>query len=182
MDVVNSTEGTPATPGLTPGYAEWLDRVTATYQAVSYTCRVRLGARVAAEAVALRVATGLVSRPAVFRHWGLPYSGRIAKLAEDGIADATQGRLVPRGSWTGFRRALTLVSDEHQRTLVLTCVEGHTDDQLADTWGCDAATAGARRARTIAHMRELAVGHGDHGNHGNHSEDGPALPLDTRGR
>ena len=167
MNVGNGPE-----PGLTPEYAEWLDRVTATFEAVSYTCRVRLGDRVAAEAVALRVATGLVARPAVFRHWGLPYSGRIAKLAEDGIADATHGRLVPRGSWAGFRQALGRVPPEHQSTLVLTCVEGHTDDQLADVWGCDAAAAGVRRARTITHMRELALGHGD---------GGPALPPDGSG-
>lgn len=150
-------------PGLTPEYAEWLDRVTATFDAVSYTCRVRLKNRAAAEAVALRVATGLVARPAVFRHWGLPYSGRIAKLAEDGIADALGGRLTPRGSWEGLRRALTLVPVEHQATLVLTCVEGLADEQLAEAWGCDAPTAGARRAGTLAHMRELAVGHGDTG-------------------
>ncbi len=150
-------------PELAPEYVEWLDRVTATFEAVFYTCRVRLGDRVAAEAVALRVATGLVSRPAVFRHWGLPYSGRIAKLAEDGIADALGGRMVPRGSWTAFRQALTLVSAEHQTTFVLTCVQGHTDDQLAEAWGCDVETAGARRARTLALMRELATGHGDTG-------------------
>lgn len=147
-------------PQLLPSYAEWLDRVTATFEAVSYTCRVRLGDAVAAEAVALRVAAGLVSRPAVFRHWGLPYSGRIAKLAEDGIAQARAGRPAARGSWEVFRRALTQVPPEHQTTFVLTCVEGYSDEVLATTWGCDAEAAGARRATTIAYMKGLAAGHG----------------------
>jgi len=154
-------------PGATllPDYAEWLDRVIATVEAVSYTCRVRLGggpeAAVAAEAVALRVATGLVARPAVFRHWGLPYSGRIAKLAEAGIADARAGRAVGAGSWPVFRAALAAVPAEHQVCLVATCVEGLADEALAEVWGCDAAAAGARRAETLAHMKELAVRCGD---------------------
>ena len=159
-----SETGTGTGPdGLTPEYAAWLDRVTATFEAVSYTCRVRLGDRVAGEAVALRVATGLVGRPAVFRHWGLPYSGRIAKLAEAGIADARAGRLVPRGSWSTFRHALTEVPADHQETLVLTCVEGLGDEELAQAWGCGAEAARARRAATIEHLQELAAGHGDPG-------------------
>jgi hypothetical protein len=152
-------------PALLPDYAEWLERVSATVAAVSYTCRVRLGggpeAAVAGEAVALRVATGLVARPAVFRHWGLPYSGRIAKLAEAGLADAAAGHAVGRGSWRVFHAALAAVPPEHQETLVATCVEGLGDDDLAAAWGCDPATAGARRAATLAHMKELAVRCGD---------------------
>jgi len=145
---------------LTPEYAEWLDRLTATVEAVSYTCRVRLGNRAAGEAVALTVAAGLVSRPAVFRHWGLPYSGRIAKLAEGGIADVLAGRLTCRGTWAQVRHALTELSPEHQVTLVLTCVEGHSDARLAEEWACDAEAAGARRARTLAYLKELAADHG----------------------
>ena len=150
-------------PELTPEYAAWLDRVTATFDAVSYTCRVRLRDPEAAAAVALRVATGLVSRPAVFRHWGLPYSGRIAKLAEDGIADAAAGRLAPHGSWAGFRAALGEVTPEHQETLVLACGEGLDTDALAAHWACGVDEATTRRAGTIAHLKELAVHHGDSG-------------------
>ena len=147
-------------PDLVPEYAEWLDRVTATYQAVSYTCRVRLGDAAAAEAVAVRVATGLVARPAVFRHWGLPYSGRIAKLAEDAIADARAGRVTATGQWESFRRALAAVPAEAQTTFVLTCVEGLGDEQVAQRCSCDTATAGRRRAGVLDHMRALAAGHG----------------------
>jgi DNA-directed RNA polymerase specialized sigma24 family protein len=149
-------------PGLVPEYAEWLDRVTATYQAVSYTCRVRLGDSAAAETVAARVATGLVARPAVFRHWGLPFSGRIAKLAEDAIADARAGRAGHVVAWAPFRRALASVPPEAQTTFVLTCVEGLDDEQVARRCGCDTATAGRRRASVLDHMRALAAGHGGH--------------------
>lgn len=148
-------------PDLLPDYAEWLGRVTATFEAVAYTLRIRLGDAVAAEAVALRVALGLVSRPLVFRHWGLPYSGRIAKLAEDGIVEVREGRLVQRGSWPVFRSALEGMPVDHQATLVLTCVEGWTDDQLAREWDCDAEAAGARRARTLAHLSDLVENHGN---------------------
>lgn len=147
-------------PGLVPEYAQWLDRVTATYQAVSYTCRVRLGDAAAAEAVAVRVATGLVARPAVFRHWGLPYSGRIAKLAEDAIADTLAGHAGVAGGWVPFRRALGELPSEAQTTFVLTCVEGLADDQVAQRCGCDVATAGRRRTGVLDHMRALAAGHG----------------------
>ena len=144
--------------GLVPEYAEWLDRVTATYQAVSYTCRVRLGDAAAAESVAMRVAIGLVARPAVFRHWGLPFSGRIAKLAEDAIADPRTGSAA--GGWAPFRRALAAVPTEAQWTFVLTCVEGLDDEQVAQRCGCDTATAAERRASVLDRMRGLAAGHG----------------------
>jgi hypothetical protein len=159
-------DDTDATASLLPDYAAWLERVVATVEAVSYTCRVRLGggpdAAVAGEAIALRVATGLLARPAVFRHWGLPYSGRIAKLAEAGIADARTGRAVGAGSWPLLHAALASVPHEHQVCFVATCVEGLGDDELVAAWGCDAAAAGTRRARTLAHMKDLALRCGDH--------------------
>ena len=107
------------------------------------------------------MAIGLVARPAVFRHWGLPYSGRIAKLAEDGIVEVREGRLPRGGSWPGFRSALAGVPVEHQATIVLTCVEGWSDAELAAEWGCDTVAAGARRARTLAHLKDLVDSHRD---------------------
>lgn len=145
---------------LLPEYEDWLDRLTATFDAVSYTCRVRLGDARVAEAVALRVATGLVARPAVFRHWGLPYSGRIGKLAEDGIALAEEGRSVCSGSWPDFRRALEALTPGLQADMVATCVEGYGDEQLAALWACDLPTVARRRAALQERMRELALAHG----------------------
>lgn len=147
-------------PSLVPDYAAWLDRLTATYEAVSYTCRVRLGDAVAGEAVALRVATGLVARPGVFRHWGLPYSGRIAKLAEGGIADAAAGRPVCSGSWARFRASLVAVPVDFQSEVILTCVDGLGDEQLALRWRCTPADAARRRERVHACLRALAEEHG----------------------
>lgn len=147
---------------LLPAYAEWLARLTATHDAVAYTCRVRLGDAAAGEAVALHVVRGLVMRPAVFRHWGLPFSGRIAKLAEDAIAGVPSGRPVTTGavSWVAFRAALRGLPADEQSTFVLTCVDGHTDEQLAEHRGCDVALAGAQRAAVLARMRDLAAGVG----------------------
>jgi DNA-directed RNA polymerase specialized sigma24 family protein len=153
---------------LVPEYARWLDRLTATYEAVAYTCRVRLGDRATADAVAVRVAAGLIARPAVFRHWGLPYSGRIARLAEDAIADARAGRLGPSGSWPALRHALAEVPSEVQTTFVLTCVDGLADEEVATHCGCDPTTAGRRRAAALDHVRALA---GEHGAVGAHDEE-----------
>lgn len=147
-------------PDPLPDYAAWLDRVTATFQAVSYTCRVRLGDAKAAEAVALRVATGLVARPGVFRHWGLPYSGRIAKLAEDGIAEARAGGPVCTGSWPAFRASLDALPVQAQAEIVLTCVDGLSDEELAARWECSPSDAARHRALVHARLRALAEEHG----------------------
>ncbi|WP_157647896.1 hypothetical protein [Actinomycetospora chiangmaiensis] len=143
---------------LVPEYAAWIDRVTATYEAVSYTCRVRLGDPEAAAGVAVRVAGGLVARPGVFRYWGLPYSGRIAKLAEAGIADAQAGRTC-RASFGPLRGALTDLPRALQTDFVLCCVEGVDDDELAARSRCDVPTAARRRAAVLQHMSELATRH-----------------------
>ncbi|NMO90841.1 hypothetical protein [Actinomycetospora sp. TBRC 11914] len=153
---------------LLPEYARWLDRLTATYEAIAYTCRVRLGDRATADAVAVRVAAGLVARPAVFRHWGLPYSGRIARLAEDAIADARAGRLDRGGSWPALHRALAEVPVDIQTTFVLTCVDGLPDEEVAAHCGCDPATAGRRRTDAVEHVRAVA---GEHGAAGTHHEE-----------
>ncbi|GLZ56208.1 hypothetical protein [Actinomycetospora sp. NBRC 106378] len=143
---------------LVPAYAEWIDRVTATYEAVSYTCRVRLGDPAVAEGVAVHVAGGLVARPGVFRYWGLPYSGRIAKLAEAGIEDALAGR-ARRGSFGALRDDLTDLPPALQTVFVLCCVEGVDDDELAAACACDVPDAAQRRATVLRHMSELAVRH-----------------------
>jgi DNA-directed RNA polymerase specialized sigma24 family protein len=147
----------PGDPATLPAFREWFDRVCATADAVSYTCRVRLGDAAVAEAIAVRVAAGLCARPAVFRHWGLPYSGRIAKLAEGAIEDALAGRLGPTPSWASFRADLGRIPAEHQQVLVLTCVEGWTDERVAAELGCDAVAAGARRAAVLEHLQGLAA-------------------------
>lgn len=143
---------------LRPDYAEWLTRVETTYQAVAYTCRVRLGDVADGEAVAVRVAEGLLARPRVFRYWGLPFSGRIASLAEDAIAAVGRGDDAPHRTWPEIRADLADLAPDEQHAVVLVCVEGCTDEELASALGCDAAAAVERRAGALARLRTVSTG------------------------
>jgi hypothetical protein len=146
---------TPAS--LLPEYEAWMERVCATHDAITYTCHHRLGNRSLAEQVSAQVLAGLLAKPKVFRYFGLPYSGRIARLAEARLAEAREGRLADVGSWPELLRALTGLPLEHREVLVLTCVRGDDDGQLASDLGCDAHTAALRRQSTMEYMRGLAA-------------------------
>ena len=135
---------------------EWLDRVRATFEAVRYTCSHRLADPALAEPVAVQVAAGLVSRPAVFRYFGLPYSGRIARLAEARIAEADAGELATVCGWPELRERLEGVPTGHRETLVVMCVRGDDVEALAAVRGCDEATAEAGHEEMLAYMLELA--------------------------
>ena len=134
-----------------PEYDEWLRRLSATYDAVAYCCLFRLGDRALADRVSARVVAGMIARPNVFRHFGLPYSGRIGHLAEPLIAQAREGALAPGGDWTRLRRALAEISAADQKVFLLSCCEGYDDAALADALGCDERQARERRK----HMLEL---------------------------
>jgi hypothetical protein len=142
---------------LLPEYRGWLDRVAATYSAVAYTCAHRLGDRELGAAVGARVVAGLLARPTVFQYFGLPYSGRIAHLAEDLIARAAAGGLSAVDGWPELSTRLGGVPAEHQRVLVLTCVQGCDDAELAAALGCAQDEARRRRAGTLTHFRELVA-------------------------
>jgi hypothetical protein len=146
-----------APASLLPEYEAWMARVCATYDAITYTCHHRLGNRRLAEQVGTQVLAGLLAKPQVFRYFGLPYSGRIARLAEARLAEAREGRLADVGSWTDLLGGLTGLPIEHQEVLVLTCVRGDDDWQLASNLGCDEHTASLRRHRTMEYMRGLAA-------------------------
>jgi DNA-directed RNA polymerase specialized sigma24 family protein len=145
------------TTSLLPEYEAWMERVCATYDAITYTCHHRLGNRRLAEQVSVQVLAGLLAKPRVFRYFGLPYSGRIARLAESRIAEAQEGRLADVGSWQELLQKLTKLPLEHQEVFVLTCVRGDDDGQLASKLGCDTHTARLRRHSTMEFMRELAA-------------------------
>jgi hypothetical protein len=134
-----------------------MTRVCATYDAITYTCQHRLGNRQLAEQVGTQVLAGLLAKPKVFRYFGLPYSGRIARLAEARLAEAREGRLAQVASWPHLLQALTGLPLEHQEVFVLTCVRGDDDGQLASTLGCDTQIASLRRHRTMEYMRGLAA-------------------------
>jgi hypothetical protein len=146
---------TPASP--LPEYEAWMERVCATHDAITYTCHHRLGNRRLAEQVSAQVLAELLAKPKVFRYFGLPYSGRIARLAEARLTEAREGRLSEVGDWPELLRGLTELPLEHQEVLVLTCVRGDDDGQLASNLGCDAHTAALRRHSTMAYLRSLAA-------------------------
>lgn len=148
------TEVEPLDDPLDTEWDEWVERVRTTYEAVQYTCAHRLADAGLAGPVAVQVAAGLVARPAVFRYWGLPYSGRIARLAESLIADADAGRLAPVCDWVELRGRIEGLSQAHRRALVVTCVRGEGDPALASVLGCDEAGAAAVRAEMLAAVAE----------------------------
>jgi DNA-directed RNA polymerase specialized sigma24 family protein len=150
------TAGNPMPDAVSAEYAQWVERVRATFEAVQYTCAHRLADPSLAEQVSVQVVAGLVSRPSVFRYWGLPYSGRIARLAETRIAEADAGTLASVCGWEELRRRLDGVPGEHRQVLVAACVQGHDIAGLAVELGCDEGAAAARRAATLAFMHELA--------------------------
>lgn len=137
-------------------YAEWLDRVRATYEAVRYTCSHRLADPALAGPVAVQVAAGLVSRPSIFRYFGLPFSGRIARLAEARIAEADAGELATVCDWAELRGRLEEMPAVHREALVVTCVRGDDVEALAAARGCDEAAAEAGHEAMLAYMLELA--------------------------
>jgi hypothetical protein len=140
-------------------YEAWMRRVRATYEALTYTCWHRLGDHQLAEQVSVQVIAGLVARPRVFRYYGLPYSGRIARLAEDKIAEAQQGRLAAVEPWSKLSSTLAELPSLYRRVFLLTCVFDHDDTELAAALGCDYETAGSRRAEIMALMEEIAAPH-----------------------
>jgi DNA-directed RNA polymerase specialized sigma24 family protein len=142
---------------LLPEYEAWMERVCSTYDAIAYTCHHRLGNRRLAEQVSVQVLAGLLAKPKIFRYFGLPYSGRIARLAEARLAEAREGRLADVGSWPELLQALTGLPREHQEVLVLTCVRGDDDGQLASNLGCDSHTAHIRRHSTMEYLRGLVA-------------------------
>lgn len=162
--------------GLLPGYEEWLERLSATYNSVAYCCFHRLRDRKAAERVSVEVVAEMLARPKVFRYFGLPFSGQIGRLAEPRIDRARQGITVGGSgdaSWQELLVRLRNVPEEHQSVFVLTCIEGHADPEVAIALGCDEDTARLRRENTMDLLRELSESivaptgreHADEGKH-----------------
>lgn len=144
-------------PPVAVEYEVWLERVRATFEAVRYTCGHRLADPRLAEQVSVQVIAGMVSRPGVFRYFGLPYSGRIARLAEARIAEADAGSLAQVCAWVELRERLHAIPAEHREVLVLTCVRGLDVEALAAELACDEATAKARHESMLAFMHVLAT-------------------------
>ncbi|ODU01296.1 MAG: hypothetical protein ABS81_21015 [Pseudonocardia sp. SCN 72-86] len=106
--------------------------------------------------MAVQVVAGLIARPMVFRYFGLPYSGRIATLAEARIADADEGALTLAGDWLLLYAQLGDLPTEHRTVFVGVCVNGEDIAALANRLGCDESAAELRRTSTLTFMRDLA--------------------------
>ncbi len=148
---------TESEQNLLPGYEEWLERLSATYGSVAHCCRYRLQDHAAAKSVSMKVVAEMLARPKVFRFFGLPFSGQLAKLAEPRIAQVQQGVAVGGNvDWEEFLVRLRGVSMEHQEVFLLTCIEGYTDPEIAVALGCDEDTAKLRRENTMGLLQELS--------------------------
>jgi len=144
---------------LLPAYEEWLERLEATYRSVAFCSVHRLGDRALAEQVSAQVVEGLIAKPQVFRYWGLPYSGRIAHLAEALIAQAREGTLREGQDWPTLLTGLRGIPVNQQEVFVLACVEGHDDARLASALSCDEAEARRRREQMAAVLARSAHAH-----------------------
>jgi hypothetical protein len=130
-------------------FAQWLERVRATFEAVQYTCVHRLADPALAEQVSVQVVAGMVARPGVFRYFGLPFSGRIAR-------EADAGDLATVCRWAELRERLVQFPDEHREALVVTCLRGGDVEDLAAVLSCDKAAAEGRNEAMLLFMNELA--------------------------
>jgi DNA-directed RNA polymerase specialized sigma24 family protein len=126
---------------------------------VLFTCTSRLnGDRAAAAHIAVQVVAGMVSRPSVFRYFGLPYSGRIARLAENLLAQAHAGTLRTAAyRWPDLYARLQRLAPPHRDVLVLTCVRGVDIAALAEHLGCTHEFATHRHNAMLEYMRRLAA-------------------------
>jgi hypothetical protein len=141
-----------------PDYAQWLVRISQTYEAVANCCYARLRDRAVAEEASTEVIAGLLARPMVWRFYGLPFSGRVAMLTEKALAAANE-RARPgagRGGWIELRSSLARISQESQEVFVMTCVDGYGDPELAGALGCEEEDAKRRRDAMLQELRELS--------------------------
>lgn len=151
----NPTSSRPE--ALLPAYAEWLERVEMTRESIGYCCFHRLNRdRALAERVSVGVVAGLLARPLVFQYFGLPFSGRVAHLAEQGIARAAQGMRDQVCAWEVLRGELLTLAPQEQEVVVYACVEGYDDPELAAALHCDEESARRRRDEVVERLRRCA--------------------------
>lgn len=139
-------------------FTEWLQRLSSTHRAVAFTCRHRLSDPRHAEPLAVRVVAGLIARPTVFRYFGLPYSGRIASLAEGLIASSEQGRPPEPADWSDLEGRVQSIPDHHRQVLVSVCLNGDDVEVLAGKLGCAPSEATRRRTELLSYMRDVVAG------------------------
>jgi hypothetical protein len=138
-------------------YAEWVDRLKATYESVAFCCWHRIGDRRLGDEVSAQVVAGLVEKPKIFKYFGLPFSGRIARLAERGIEKAKAGSLVAGQGWDALIVQVNDAPLEHREVLVYGFLYDADDDELAAALRCDVDAAVERREATLCFWHEVAA-------------------------
>jgi DNA-directed RNA polymerase specialized sigma24 family protein len=140
-------------------YEAWLVRLSQTYASVMHCCRYRLGSPALAERVAVEVIAGLIARPKVWQYFGLPFSGRVAKLTEGSLADAAErGARSPGGlRFDELHDALAALPPPDRARFVEVCIEGRDDVALAVALRCDEEAARRGWEETLARLREIAA-------------------------
>lgn len=144
-------------PEVEVGYEEWLERLDALYRSVSFCCWHRIGDRLLADEIAAQVVAGLVAKPRIFKYFGLPFSGRVARLTERGIADARNGTLSRGRGWDRLVADLRSVPPEERQMLVIGWLDGRDDGEVAALLSLDVDTVRAQRAASEEFWRGLAA-------------------------
>lgn len=139
-------------------YDAWLVRLSQTYESVQYCCRYRLGDPALAERAAVEVIAGLLARPQVWQYFGLPFSGRVAKLTEQCLAEvpARAGSSAVGAGFDEVRDALAALPPPDRMRFVEMCVEGHDEAALATAMDCSEETARRGWAQTLGRLRDIA--------------------------
>jgi hypothetical protein len=160
-------------PTVVPAYLAWLERFEATYRSVAFCCWHRLGDQALADQVSALVVSALLSRPRIFRQWGLPYSGRLAHLAEEQIAAAKAERLLPGNDWDHLLTELLAFDELEQQAFVMVCIEAFDDHQIARELACEVPEVVALRKRLTTRL-SAASGHAVQGvAEGDHDDESP---------
>lgn len=139
-------------------FTKWVQRLRSTHRAVAFTCKHRLAEPEHAEPLAVRVVAGLLARPTVFQYFGLPFSGRIASIAERLIADAEAGNPPGPADWSELENRVLSLPYHHRAVLVSVCLNGDGVDTLAARLRCGTEEANRRRTALIAYMHDVVAG------------------------
>ena len=138
-------------------YQDWIVRLRALYESVSFCCWHRLGDRDTADEISAQVVAGLVGKPKVFKYFGLPFSGRVARLTERGIADAQHGELGAGRGWDPLEEAIRSAPVEQREVLVHAWLNELDGADLAIELRCDEETAARRQEESLRFWRDLAA-------------------------
>lgn len=146
----------------------WVRRLEMTYRAVRYTCGHRLGDLDAGGRISAHVVASMLAKPNVFRYSGLPFSGRIARVAEPMLlaaaADPASFDPGPPTTWAQIEDGVRALPTAARHAFVGLIVLDSTEDDLAAVLGMTVADLRADHAVALQHLRGLVgtTGSGEH--------------------